>query len=257
MIDFFNKWMTRLHKVIFIGSYYLFHHRRMIKKLSSYGMSEIKTQNIKQWLRIIRSKKIIRHFYKAKFDGKVCFVKLGRKGMFMDNEITLNKYINQFNFTFIPKLLISDDNFDNDKAMIVIEFFPEARRFELPEDKESFESVCSQFEHIHSCFLEIGLIHGDLTPANVLINKENQVQIIDFGVAWIPKFDVIEMTRAYGRNYLLSKNSLVYDNVYAFLKLLESVGISDEYKTTKSYQDLQSLVGKHTKIFRGTFFTPK
>jgi len=249
MTSFFNKWKIRLYKIIFICHYYLFHHRRMIEKLSSYGMSEIKTFDITQWLRIIRGRKIVRYLYRAQLHGETCFVKVGKKGMFMDNEIAVNEHINSYNITFIPRLLISDKNFDNDKSMIVTEFLTGIRRIVLPNDEKTFEHICSQLESIHAGLQEIGVIHGDLTAANVLLNEENHIQMIDFGVAWLTNAEIIEMTRAFGRNYLLSEDVLIYDNAYSFLKLLDNIGISDERKKTECYRRLESLVGKHTKVF--------
>lgn len=44
-----------------------------------------------------------------------------------------------------------------------------------------FSQVASALRHMH----RRGVYHGDLKPANIMLSKDGQVKLIDFGTAWI------------------------------------------------------------------------
>ena len=53
------------------------------------------------------------------------------------------------------------------------------RRFDWRETTQFSVAVCQALKHAHDC----GVIHRDLKPANLLLAKDNQIKLSDFGIA--------------------------------------------------------------------------
>ena len=249
--------MTRLNakeikriigKELYIASYFLFYHRKAVSKLSSYGFSDIKTYEVRRWVRIVRDKKLIRFYYKAQFKGIPCFIKLARMDITMKNEIFVNKYLVECGADFAPQMLISDENYSEDTSMIAFESISDLREFELPADENTFESICEEFEGIFKFFLKHGIIHGDINDSNLTLNRKNHIILIDFGLGKTPDSDtsLLSFSVQRGLYYQSTENTRIYDDAYSFVSMLDDCGISEAFKQKECYKRIKQLVGVHT-----------
>jgi serine/threonine protein kinase len=241
----------KFRKLLFIFKYYLFRHHKIAADLHSHGLTKIRAYRINRWYSGLGKTKTRRHYYKAELNGKKCFVKLSEYDRDIKREIFINKYITQCNLDFIPKILLSYEGDDNNAALLVTEFIEsDARELKMPEDAAEFEAICAQLEYIHSCLSKFDIIHGDIHSSNMMPDKENNIKIIDCAIGWVPgseAYDESYKNRGLiGTYYIKSGNTRIYDHAYAFLRMMDDLGISDDFKQKECYKRIESLVGVHT-----------
>ena len=239
----FKKCARIIRKLHFVLCYFLLHHRKTIAKLSSYGLTDIRVYCVRHWYMGLGEEKLVRLFYKTKLDGTWCFVKLVENDSSIAKEIFINKYITERGIEFVPKLLLSDDN------LLVIEFIQGMKKFKLPDDEKAFENMCADFKNIHACFKKFDIIHGDISASNVLLDKDNKIVLIDFGVGWVPGSEVFPSNHVihHGTYYVESDNIRIYDNAFSFLRVLDYYKIPAKFKQMKCYKEIEQLVGAHCK----------
>ena len=244
-----NKYARIVNKVVYIVLYYLFSHRKHVVRLSKYGLTNIKTHQIRRWLRVVRGEKLVRFYYHAKLNNKPCFVKMAKQDSTLKNEIFINKYLTQCGATFAPRLLISDENYDKDTTMMVFETIVDVREFELPDNEATLESICECFEDIYKFFLEHGIVHGDINESNLLLSQDNQIILLDFGLASSLESDISSLRDSvqHGYYYQFSANARIYDDAYSFLKMLDDSGVPEAFKKKECYQRIEKLVGVHSR----------
>ena len=249
----YRKYKIKAIKALFIVKYFLFHHQKICKKLTAYGLTDIKIYRINRWYIGLGKYKTTRYYYKANLDKTKCFVKLAIKDRDIKREIYINRYITGFNFSFSPKTMLYDYGDDGSAALLVTEFLEgEAERFTIPECETTFESICKEFEYIHSCFQKHSIVHGDIHHLNLLLSKDNHIKIIDWAVGWVPgseKYDDSYGNRERVGTYCIeSGNTKTFDHAYAFLRMLDEKGISDYFKQKECYKRIERLVGAHTFV---------
>ena len=91
---------------------------------------------------------------------------------------------------------------DEEKSGVFMEYFPSdtledrirTHIFSLKETKKIMLQICDAVYHFH----KLGIIHKDLKPFNILINREGTVKITDFGIARTYKKGKIFDTRILG-----------------------------------------------------------
>lgn len=249
-----KKTILKLRKALHICLYFLLEHHKYIAKLKSYGLMNIRTYRIKFWYRDLWTPRknwadsYIKKYYATELKGKKCFAKTMTRGIVAQREIFINSYITKCNLDFVPKLLLSDENYDTSISLMVIEFIEGLREFTLPKDETTFEAVCAEFEHIHKCLRVADIIHGDLCRYNLLLDENNHIFLIDFGLTWVPGSEnyPIDYRRHRGASYIDAGCSRIYDNAYSFLNMLDTCGISNTFKQKECYKRIQGLMGTHT-----------
>jgi serine/threonine protein kinase len=243
----YNKCVIIIRRAAFMLVYFMFSHRRISAQLRAYGLSDVRAYQCRKWkvgLKKYRGKRHIRLFYRAVYEGKPCFIKLGKNDMpSMKRETLINNYVSWCGLRFAPAMLLSDDDYDDDTAILVTEYVSGLENFSLPGDTASFEAVCAELEHIHGCLQKFGIIHGDLNASNIMLDKDNRVIIIDFGIGWVPGADDYIPRGTY---YTESGGERTYDNAFAFIKMLEECGVTANLKGNECYKRLERLVGVHT-----------
>lgn len=100
----------------------------------------------------------------------------------LKNEIIM--YNNLKNVDFIPK--IYGYKITQEEAYIVYELIEgtNLKSFVFQNFKEKVTYIIKILECVGKLH-DIGIIHGDLKPSNIMIDKNNQIKLIDFGISSI------------------------------------------------------------------------
>ncbi len=82
-------------------------------------------------------------------------------------------------FGFVPGLL----DVDAEKGIIVMERIAGDRLSECLE-KTSYREICEKIGECAAMMHNKGIIHGDLTTSNIILDKNSSIRVIDFGLSF-------------------------------------------------------------------------
>lgn len=92
---------------------------------------------------------------------------------------------------------------DNDVAFIAMEFitgkelkdyFDKAERFRIKDSVRIMSQLLDALEYSH----ERGVVHRDIKPSNIVITQDNQIKVVDFGIARIESSDLTQVGMVLG-----------------------------------------------------------
>jgi len=150
----------------------------------------------------------------------------------------------------------------NDLHYIVMEYidgcnitaYIKKENITLNETLTVFLELCVAVNYAH----QMQIIHGDLKPENILVDRNNQIKVLDFGIAQILHHDLSppdgEIINIQGISKGFSSPEMikgdkpsVYSDIYALGKLLitlfEHINIPK-----KDYQEVMSIIDKATAL---------
>jgi serine/threonine protein kinase len=117
-----------------------------------------------------------------------------------------------------------------------------------------FCDLCDAVNHAH----QMQVIHADLKPANILITQDNQVKVLDFGIARMFNSRSEDtaaaytsylnaMTASYASPELLGgERPSMYSDIYALGKVFSALLLQQKSKKIDYYGELESIVKKAT-----------
>lgn len=74
------------------------------------------------------------------------------------------------------------------------EYFDKAQRFPIKEGVNIMLQLLDALEYSH----ERGVVHRDIKPSNIIITKDNQIKVVDFGIARIESSDLTQVGMVLG-----------------------------------------------------------
>lgn len=192
-------------------------------KLMLLGIANPKPIHFLDW-RIGKGKDhAFRRYYLASYNGKKCFIKIGKNDATVRNEyLTLSKLPKDV-IDFSPKILIGKENFDTNTTMLAVEFIEGLEKFTLPKDISTFENLCEQFIHILKVLESQNLVHADIHRGNLMLHN-NKLILLDYGISMFKyeRNDIDYVARP-GTYYRIAEDYRIYDDAYSFTKLIESL----------------------------------
>ena len=87
---------------------------------------------------------------------------------------------------------------ENDMAFIAMEFilgkelkeyFGKEERFQIKDCLSIMSQLLDALDYAHGC----GVVHRDIKPANIIITKNNQIKVVDFGIARIESSELTQV----------------------------------------------------------------
>lgn len=211
--------------------------------LKKYGFVNIKPVNLSGWRWGKGLDKAYRRYYVANYECKKCFVKVAKNDATIINEIQVNSYIKDCcgSVDFTTKLIMCDKNFCEDTAMMAIEFISDLQKFYIPQDVGEFEVLCKSFERILKILEEFQIVHADIHKGNLMI-KDGKPVLLDFGISKIKNVENdIDYKARPGTFFRTNDTERTYDDAYSFIKMLEKMNISEEFKNLPTYKSIENL----------------
>ena len=113
------------------------------------------------------------------------------------------------NFNIVPKVI--EYNFDDENNYAILEYIEgnpidKIKGFSFDEKLDSIFKVLDVIKKIH----EMGIVHCDLKPSHIILTKNNDIKIIDFGIS---SYKDENLLRGYGNIQYCSLEQLFHENV--------------------------------------------
>lgn len=250
-----SKFYRGVYKPIVSGhlaydiQYTIFLKHKEISKLNDMGFHDVSVFKPSTWRIGKGADKAYRRYYCATYNGKKCFIKIAKNDKTVQNEIVVQKAIQQSNFTFTPQCLMTCINFYPDTAMLANEYIEGLCA--IPEDATPDQLVdyTKQFLKILQQMESVGLVHADIHRGNLMLSQKNELILMDFGIShFINKENNVNYVERPGTFYRREGKYRIYDDAYSYLKLLEKINVYSV--DCPEFGEIESRVGKlSVKIF--------
>ncbi len=124
--------------------------------------------------------------------------------------------------------------------------------FTLHEKLTTFAHLCSAVNYAH----QMQVVHGDLKPANIIINQDQQIKVLDFGISQVinnPHSTSQEQTceplngisKGFASPELINgEKPSVYSDVYALGQILSTLVTKKITTDIKFYQEIKAIINK-------------
>ncbi|MEJ6951741.1 protein kinase domain-containing protein [Natronospora cellulosivora (SeqCode)] len=216
--------------------------------MKRHKFEEIKQFRPRTWRYGKGKDKAYRRYYLAKLAGDKCFIKIAENDETVKNEIKMQKYLNSEKFKYTPEYKKADKFFSDTQVMLAISFIEDLHQIKTPTNERSLELICKEFINICDYLFNKQIIHADIHKGNLLQKKDGSLVILDFGISMASSVEnTVDYVARPGTFFVENRNIREYDDVYSFLKMLDSVGIDEELKYTAPYKKIVSLLGRYSK----------
>ncbi len=210
-------------------------------RLKKYGLRSIKPIKLDEWRWGKGLDKAYRRYYEANYQEKKCFIKVATNDATIVNEIRINSYLKELfsDIDFTTKLILSDEIFCENTAMMAIEFVSDLEKFYIPQDIKEFEKMCIGFTKVLKSLEDVQIIHADIHKGNLMI-KNGKLILLDFGISKIKNIENdIDYKARPGTFFRMEGTKRIYNDAYSFIKMLEQMGVHEEYKNLEVYKNIE------------------
>lgn len=188
-----------------------------------------------------------RRYYIATLGGKKCFIKIANSDLTIENEIFIAKLVQKYEWNFTSKCLYIDETTYSDGKVLALEFINDLHEFKLPSSKQTFRLICDEYLEILNALETAGIVHADVHRRNLLMDSNNHIYILDFGISAIEKKgNKIDYLARPGTFFKTNGNTRIYDDAYSFIMMTQNLGISKEFEELEEYTAIRDRIGKIT-----------
>ncbi len=215
-----------------------------IKALREQGFRGLHPYETHSWRWGMGKDNAFRRYYRGELDGERVFVKVAVNDSTVKNEVKLAEYLRPFNYPFLIKTVKTDYAFMGNMQMMSILFVDGLHRLTAPETEDTFEGYCREFSDILKAFGEIGIIHADIHPGNLMLGGDGRLIVLDFGISSIvgQENDVDYIARC-GTHYREENGIRIYDDAYSFVKMTEKMNLPQNWLDTEAFQNIKEQIG--------------
>lgn len=229
--------------VFYMIYFALFVKSREVAKLKKLGFSKIHAFLSRSWRRGNEADHAHRRYYIAMYNQKKVFVKIAQNDSTIDNEIMLAETMRGLSSNHIIPAVYWSREFGDDRRILAVEFVEGLRVFGIPESSILFEKYCKEYLSILEFFQENNIVHADVHPKNLMIDCNDELKILDFGISGIIRLDNgVDYCARPGTYFREEGNRRIYDDAYSFIKMCEQLKIPPEYMGA-SYMKIKDRVG--------------
>ncbi len=213
-----------------------------------FGLTQVKPIRIASRTGITgESLKDCRTYYQAWLNGRKIFIKHSGYAGTHKTEFGFCNQLNEINETNFPKALFYSD-VEHYRCVGIDYLEGISLRDKIaggdfsPSEKKN---VILQLKEIAKNLMETGIVHRDIHSDNLLIMKNGQVKLIDFG--WAVDHGRYEECRAVRKNPFLF-NRIRFrlagkyrsDDIFSIMKILEEIGCQESYQDT--YREVEAYL---------------
>lgn len=216
-----------------------------IKQLKKRGFKNIKPFQPNTWRRGLGKDGAHRRYYLAIFDNDQCFIKVGKRDTTVKNEVRVAERLGKHSLRFVVPTVCFDKCFDDETVMIASKFV-KMHSITQELDCEKFASICKNYTSVLDNLRGLGIIHADIHKGNLMLDENNALILLDFGISIVNGMDIVVDYKARpGTFYVNSEDGMqrTYDDAYSFVKMVELLGIPNEWKKLSEYSEVKQRVG--------------
>lgn len=192
-----------------------------------------------------------RRYYKALFNGKVCFIKIADHDKTIENEINIGNYIRNYNFSFSPDTIFIDENGYAGGKILAQEYIDGLHEFVLPEEIDDFADICKEYLHILETLEQADIVHSDVHYRNLLIDSQGHLKLLDYGISIIKnKGNNIDYVARPGTFFIEKDQVRIYDDAYSFVKMVQKMSISNEFSLNNEFCNIKNRIGHWCNIVK-------
>lgn len=183
-------------------------------------------------------------FFQGMYKRKKVFVKLGINSVFINNEISIVNKLCENNSPFFIKPIFNACVSKKRKSICIIVYPFMCLQPLFFRDEYDFKKVCSSAIEILDILNKQSIVHCDISSSNLVLDKNNNLLLIDFDDAHI--FGVnngINYNKHGTHKIILPTGSLRFDDAYSFALVLSTIA-GNAWNYVDEYKYLMSRVGK-------------
>lgn len=234
----------------YMVKYLIFSYSKEKASLKQMGFTHIHLHLTKQWRRGDELDGAHRRYYKSQYGNHTVFIKVAFNDATIENEIYMSEFLETLLGNYIPSTIASSRCFQGDKKLLGIEFQDGLKPFYIPSSKELFERYCKEFLDILDVFCEHRIVHADVHPKNLMIDTNNDIHLLDFGISGIAgNQNLVDYNARPGTYYSEAGEYRIYDDAYSFVQMCNKLSMPDEYKNYY-YRKIEEHIGRNVLKIR-------
>lgn len=187
-----------------------------------------------------------RRYYTAFKDSKKYFIKIATKNdSSVQNEIEIQGLLSEKGYYWTPTCIISKKNFYGNVSILAIEYKENLKEFTFPFNKNDFIKISLEYVKVLDELNEIKLVHSDIHAGNLMLDDNNNLYLLDFGISrFINKDNKVDYLARPGTFY--RENGVIrrYDDAYSFICLLDKLNIPKDWKKEYCYIEIKRRIDR-------------
>lgn len=230
----------------YMVKYHIFVERKEKEELRKLGFSNIRCYLSKSWRRGTELDQAHRRYYSAIYQNKPVFVKVAKNDATIVNEIVMAEYIAPLSLPFVIPTAFTKMDFMGDWKVMAVEFVEGIHSFSFANSRE-FERYCDEYLSILQEFEKHRIVHADIHPDNLVLDNDNKLAVIDFGISSIiGNINSVDYIARPGTHYREVSSLRIYDDAYSFVKMIEKMGAPNEMKQSDAYKKIVERIDRFT-----------
>lgn len=237
-----GKWKYGFYP--FMLKYFFLIRRREILELKKLGFDNLRIYKTDSWRIGVENDHAYRRYYLAKFNGRECFVKIAQNDSTVNNEIYVADRIKGYKMSFTPEVIYTSTEFLDNRNLLVLEFIDGLRPLSEALSKDNTSAFCNQFLLILNTLKAINLIHADIHKGNLMLDKDNNLILLDFGISIFKDEKNNVDYKSHPGTYYQEKDCIrIYDDAFSFVQMIRQLHVHDYIKDDEAYNEIYNRIG--------------
>ena len=216
-------------------------------KMKNLEVTNIRLFNTKNWRFGYGLDHAYRRYYTAILKKQKVFIKIATNDETTNNEIIILRTLQNKHNIFLPKLFYGNNEKDTHTSILILEKKIKLRPFEIPSSAKEFDRLCIEFFLILKFFHQNGIVHADIHKNNLMIDENNHLVVLDFGISSMlnikNSINYIARPGTFFREKRIDTNKIrIYDDAYSFLMMLIKLNIPPKWLERPPCQQIKEQI---------------
>lgn len=215
-----------------------------VKQLKEMGFEDIKIFKPKTWRIGNGLDKAQRRYYTARYSNAPCFIKIAEKDSTIQNEIVVADRIKQNKWDFTPNCFVTDYSFMGTRKMLAVSFSEGLHIIPDSITPDELKGLCADFVKLHESLLSANLVHADIHRRNLMLDMNNHLVLLDFGISkFLDSDNDVDYVARPGTFYEKTITGRLYDDAYSFIKMIEKLPACSSITESAEYLAVSNRIG--------------